>query len=1300
MISARSSLPRCLIVLLSLALLAPAAAFSQAASPPGTNVEALLELSARFAEELEARRTPLYYELLARTDPVQGALNADPDIRLMFIAPDGRPVYVQTNNINAARTLGVDDVWPGGSAGYALGGSGTALGELAIWDAGGVRTSHQEFGGRATQMDGASGTHYHATHVAGTMIAAGVDSDAKGMSFQGTLACHDWNNDESEMASAAASGMNVSNHSYGYSSGWSYSSSSGNWYWYGDVEVSEVEEYGFGFYADITREWDEIAYNAPYYTIVKSAGNERDDDGPGPGGGHYYWDPDTNDWEWSTATRNPDGGATGHDCVSWNGNAKNILAIGAVQDIPGGYSSPGDVEISYFSSWGPTDDGRIKPDFAANGISLYSTHNSGNTAYATYSGTSMSAPNTSGTVNLLIRYYEQSHGTTPRASTVKSILMQTADEAGVGNGPDYTFGWGLINARKAVELIQADSSATGRVREETLANGETDEFFFTHPAAGPVCVSIAWTDPPGTPVAPAVDPPDLMLVNDLDLRVERIGGSTYLPYVLDPANPNAAATTGDNIRDNAEQVYVASAPAGTYRVTVAHGGTLRSTQVYSIASSHDLGTGSAPASPVVAASDTSCSHVVVEWSAVAGADSFEVIRDETLLDVVGASVLVYRDTVSAGTYLYEVRAGNEFGWSPPGSDMGTVLAAPLAPASLAASDTSLVLVRLDWSASVGAESYRIYREGAVLATVPAATLSYRDTTSAGTYLYGVAAGNACGFSDSTTALGTVLPPPNWMDIAAGPLAGPDSTLGAAWGDHDGDGDLDLFLANRGSASLLLRNDGGGTFADATPPLLGGSGNGAGAAWGDFDNDGLLDLYAANDGPNALFRGLGGGAFEDATGGPLGDAGDCRSAPWGDFEDDRRLDLFLVNHGTADRLLRNEAPGPFADATIPPLGDAGSGSAASWGDFDNDGDVDLYLTHETAGLSRLYRNEGFGLFADATAGPLAGNAPGAMAVFGDFDNDLDLDLFRVGAGIGTSELLRNDGGTFALVAGGPTNGAPGRSAAWGDVDNDGDLDLYVGCDGPNRLFRNDGGGSFAEIEGEALGDAGDARSVVFGDADNDGDLDLLVANADGPNRLFRNSGAGRANHWVHVTLEGTASNLAAIGARVRLVAGGLAQIREISGGEGSGQGSLAAEFGLGDATVIDTIEITWPSGFVQTLAGFSADAFYLIVEDALSTGIADAPLPRAYRLLPNVPNPFNPATRIFFEAPEGGRVNVSVYDVSGRIVTVLADGFYPAGRHDVAWDGTDAAGEGVPSGVYFARMTGNGFEAVRKLLLLR
>jgi hypothetical protein len=126
---------------------------------------------------------------------------------------NGMPKYFITENLNAARTLSTDDVWPGGSGGFSLSGANETLGE---WDAGRVRIEHQEFNGRATQVDGSPTNHYHSTHVAGTMIAAGVDPNAKGMSYQGILRAYDWNSDLSEMATAAAAGLKVSNHSYGY----------------------------------------------------------------------------------------------------------------------------------------------------------------------------------------------------------------------------------------------------------------------------------------------------------------------------------------------------------------------------------------------------------------------------------------------------------------------------------------------------------------------------------------------------------------------------------------------------------------------------------------------------------------------------------------------------------------------------------------------------------------------------------------------------------------------------------------------------------------------------------------------------------------------------------------------------------------------------------------------------------------------------------------------------------------------------------------------------------------------------
>jgi Kre9/KNH-like N-terminal Ig-like domain len=161
------------------------------------------------------------------------------------------------------------------------------------------------------------------------------------------------------------------------------------------------------------------------------------------------------------------------------------------------------------------------------------------------------------------------------------------------------FGWGLMNTLKAAQLIKADSSAHDRIREESLANGSTKEYYITSDGSSAIRISVAWTDLPGTPPAASLNPTTPMLVNDLDPRLIRVATSTvYQPYVLNPASPSSAATTGDNTRDNVEQVYLASPAAGQYRITVTHKGTLASPQTFSLVSSSAIGTGDTQAPTV------------------------------------------------------------------------------------------------------------------------------------------------------------------------------------------------------------------------------------------------------------------------------------------------------------------------------------------------------------------------------------------------------------------------------------------------------------------------------------------------------------------------------------------------------------------------------------------------------------------------------------------------------------------------------------------------------------------------------
>ncbi len=480
---------------------------------------------------------------------------------------NGYPLYYITENINAAKTVSTDDVWPGGSAGLNLTGLGITIGE---WDGGGVRTSHQEFNGRVTQMDSPSGTSSHSTHVAGTMIARGMDSDAKGMAYQATLDAYEWSSDESEMATAAANGLLFSNHSYGFITGWEYNYfGDGRYAWFGDISVSQVEDHKFGFYLDHAADWDEIAYNAPYYLIVKSAGNDRNDTGPSPGGTHWYYNGST--WALNNTTRDRDGGNDGYDCIP-GGSAisKNVLTVGAVDDIPGGYTMPSDVVMSSFSGWGPADDGRIKPDIVANGISLYSCDDDYDSDYTSKSGTSMAAPNTTGSLALLQEHYKETHNDSLMlAATLKALVIHTADEAGAYAGPDYEFGWGLLNTTTAAELITQDTTDGNFIREVELQNNGQYSLQVNSNGVDQIKVTIAWTDPAGTPPSAQLNPRTPMLANDLDLRITN-DNQTHYPWKLDPDDPSHSAIRADNTVDNVEQIIIEEPIQGGYTIVVNH----------------------------------------------------------------------------------------------------------------------------------------------------------------------------------------------------------------------------------------------------------------------------------------------------------------------------------------------------------------------------------------------------------------------------------------------------------------------------------------------------------------------------------------------------------------------------------------------------------------------------------------------------------------------------------------------------------------------------------------------------------
>jgi len=503
---------------------------------------------------------------------------------LTGIDPKGYPLYTAVNNnIISASTIGVNLLWPGANGLNLSGSSAYMNNKLGLWDLGQVRATHVELAGRITQKE-SSTTEDHTTHVAGTMIAKGVNPAAKGMAYEAAkLICYDFSNHLSEMLSESQN-LLVSNHSYSNIAGWYYNTDEERWEFWG--ENGAAEDYKFGYYSYDAQLFDSIAYNAPYYLIVKAAGNSRSENGPNVG--ETYWRFNAGGTMINAGPR-PQGINSNdeYDNIPTYGVAKNILTIGAVLPVPNGYKQPQDVKGSSFSSWGPTDDGRIKPDVVADGVNVLSSTAASDNAYTSYSGTSMATPAASGSAFLLQEYYARLNGGSfLRSATLKGLIIHTADEAGPTEGPDYQYGWGLMNMRKAADVISGVNN-DHLIYERLLSDQGPNAEFNIHlvpSGTGPITATLCWTDPKGRVESVNVlNNQASKLVNDLDMRIS-IGGQTYFPWMLDPANPSLAATKGDNTRDNVEKIVINNPIAGAdYALKISHKRSLdRASQAFSL----------------------------------------------------------------------------------------------------------------------------------------------------------------------------------------------------------------------------------------------------------------------------------------------------------------------------------------------------------------------------------------------------------------------------------------------------------------------------------------------------------------------------------------------------------------------------------------------------------------------------------------------------------------------------------------------------------------------------------------------
>ncbi len=526
--------------------------------------------------------------------PMEESLKGKGYIRLVGVDENNHPRYYTTfNNSDAAATINTTSLWPGGSSGLKLNGSSANMkNKLGVWDGGRVLETHHELVGRITRMDSSynnGGGSEHATHVTGTMIATGKNPLAKGMAngLQGILTYSISMGDDIAQVTEQSKNLLLSNHSYGDQCGWVFSNFYGAWVFMG--KYGDSVDYNFGYYNRDAATLDDIAYNAPYYLRVSASGNYRDENGPAVGATYDYYD---SNGVLQQGNR-PDGISNndGYQTIPTYNNAKNILTVGAIYPIKSGYTQPSDAVMSKFSSWGPTNDGRIKPDLVGDGVYVLSCVNYNDSSYDNYSGTSQAAPSITGALFLLQEYYSRLHsGNFMRAATLKGLGIHTANEAGGSPGPDYQFGWGILNNQLAAEAIKVSNSTKNAttskhiIVEDLLTNAQTYSKTFTATGSGKLKATLSWTDPAGpVTVVDSKNKPIAELVNDLDLRIIK-NGVIYYPWVLNPAVPAAAATKGDNALDNVEQVVIDNVNKGdTYTIQVSNKGTLNGgTQAFSL----------------------------------------------------------------------------------------------------------------------------------------------------------------------------------------------------------------------------------------------------------------------------------------------------------------------------------------------------------------------------------------------------------------------------------------------------------------------------------------------------------------------------------------------------------------------------------------------------------------------------------------------------------------------------------------------------------------------------------------------
>lgn len=417
---------------------------------------------------------------------------------------------------------------------------------LALWDGGEVEADHPDFNNRVSLME-LSEPSRHASHVAGTIGASGmayrsgIRDSPQGMAPEVLIYSYDYEGPIYNEKSQAYLDLDIhiDNNSWTNLVGW-YRDSDRNWRWYDNGDA-------FGSYSDETRTMDLLAYSNPDVSIVKGAGNDRDDYTDRV---HLHGDDEdlpANEHRDQHSNDGREFAGDFYDNIPPVSLAKNIITVGAVDD---------DGQMTSFSSWGPADDGRIKPDIVANGTSLHSTsvfQRQWSRSYDLQSGTSMATAVVSGTIALLQEFYLSRLNRLATSTEIKALLVQSADDIDDVLGPSYSYGYGLLNAESAIQLLlnhEDNPSFIIRSQMTHLGIDIYDLLIDEGNDTRSISLTLAWLDPAGQADSPAPD-----LINDLDIELRSPDGQVYYPWRLNANRPDQAALSDQkNATDNIEKI--------------------------------------------------------------------------------------------------------------------------------------------------------------------------------------------------------------------------------------------------------------------------------------------------------------------------------------------------------------------------------------------------------------------------------------------------------------------------------------------------------------------------------------------------------------------------------------------------------------------------------------------------------------------------------------------------------------------------------------------------------------------------